>query len=293
MAAAASYRDGVAMREPDEGDVVEQGGTPLRRPEWARRPRWLPAPGRPASRGAAVLGVAGLIVGLAVGYALGYRHPGGAVPPRAQSSPAQSSPAGPAAASAAVPSTAAGFAAPAYPPPAPGGPAYSTNLGTAELSGLAQTGGACSVQRGQELQVGVEVINLSDTAVTLGQVRTLAPRGGLRLVSQQWAPCGALSASWAAADGGMIVYVKSSTGVVEVGSATPGDAAVLPPNGTAWLSVTFRVLVACPSSLPVQFKVGYRESGRADTAQLAGFPDLGQVSYTGCKGSSQAPADPA
>ena len=44
MAAAASYRDGVAMREPDEGDVVEQGGTPLRRPEWARRPRWLPAP---------------------------------------------------------------------------------------------------------------------------------------------------------------------------------------------------------------------------------------------------------
>ena len=75
---------------------------------------------------------------------------------------------------------------------------------------------------------------------------------------------------------------SSSTGVVEVGSATPGDAAVLPPNGTAWLSVTFRVLVACPSSLPVQFKVGYRESGRADTARLAGFPDLGQVSYTGC-----------
>jgi hypothetical protein len=273
------------MREPDEGDVVEQGGTPLRLPEWARRPRWLPAPGRPPSRGAAILGVAGLIVGLASGYALGYRHPGRAVlPPRAEPSRAT--------ASGAVPSAAAGFAAPAYPPPAPGGPAYASNLGAVDLSGLAQTGGACSVQRGQELQVGVEVINLSDTAVTLGEVRTVAPRGGLRLVSQQWAPCGALSASWQAADGGMIVYVKSSTGVVEVGSATPGDAAVLPPNGTAWLSVTFRVLVACPSSLPVQFRVSYQQSGRADTAQLAGFPDLGQVSYTGCRGSSNAPTDP-
>ena len=142
------------------------------------------------------------------------------------------------------------------------------------------------MQRGRELQVGVEVINLSETAVTLGQARPILPLGGLRLVSQQWAPCGALSPSWQAADGGMIVFVKASTGVVEVGSATPGGAAVLPPNGTAWLSVTFQVLVACPSPLPVQFSVGYRENGRTGTAQLAGFPDLGQVSYTGCKGNS-------
>lgn len=82
----------------------------------------------------------------------------------------------------------------------------------------------------------------------------------------------------------MIVFVKSSTGVVEVGSATPGGAAVLPPNGTAWLSTTFRVLVACPRQLPVQFSVGYQENGRNGTAQLAGFPNLGQVAYTGCKG---------
>ena len=92
MAAAASYRDGVAMREPDEGDVVEQGGTPLRRPEWARRPRWLPAPGRPASRGAAVLGVAGLIVGLAAGYALGDRH---SLQPSRPATSAASTPAAP------------------------------------------------------------------------------------------------------------------------------------------------------------------------------------------------------
>jgi hypothetical protein len=266
------------MDEPNEDDVVEQGGTPLRLPGWARRPRWLPAPGGRPSRGVAILGIAALIVGLAGGYALGYRHPGQAAagPPRA--APPR------AAAAAAVPSAAAGFAAPAYPPPAPGGPAYSSSLGIAQLSGLAQTGGACSVQHGQELQLGVEVINLSEQAVTLGQVRATFPHGGLRLVSQQWAPCGALSPSWQAPDGGMIVFVKSSSGVVEVGSATPGGAKVLPPNGTAWLSATVRSLVACPSALPVQFSVSYQKNGRNGTAQLAGFPNLGQVTYTGCKG---------
>jgi hypothetical protein len=263
------------MRGADEDDVVEQSGTPLRLPEWARprRPRWLPARGGRPSRGGAILGVAGLVVGLAAGYAVGYRHLGQAV------RPARATAAG------VVPS-AAGFAVLVYPPVAPGGPAYSSNLGVAVLSGLAQTGGACSVQRGRELQVGVEVINVSETAVTLGRVRSVLPRGGLRLVSQQWAPCGGLSPSWQAPDGGMIVFVKSSTDVVEVGSSTPGSAAVLPPNGTAWLSATFLVPAACPSPLPVQFSVSYQENGRTGTAQLPGFPDLGQVTHTGCKGSS-------
>jgi hypothetical protein len=263
------------MRRADEDDVVEQGGAPLRLPEWARRPRWLPARGGRPSRGAAIVGVAGLVVGLAAGYAVGYRHLGQAVRPAR------------AAAAGAVPSAAAGFVALVYPPKPPGGRRYySSNLGIAVPSGLGQTGGACSVQRGQELQVGVEVINLSETSVTLGQIRPVLPRGGVRLVSQQWAPCGALAPSWQAADGGMTVSVKSSAGVVEAGSSAPGSAAVLPPNGTAWLSATFRVPAACPSPLPVQFSVSYQENERTDTAQLAGFPDLGLVTRTGCKGSS-------
>jgi hypothetical protein len=142
------------------------------------------------------------------------------------------------------------------------------------------------VQHGSELQVGVEVINLSDTAITVGQVKTILPRSGLRLASQQWAPCGALSPSWQAPDGGMIVIIKSSTGEVEVGSAAPGSAGILPPNGTAWISATLRVQVACPSQLPVQFSVRYQGSGQTHTAQLQGFPDLGRVTYTGCKGGS-------
>jgi hypothetical protein len=262
------------MYEPDEDDVVEQRGAPLRLRRSVRRPRWLPALGWQPSRGAAILGIAGLIVGLAAGYVLGYRHPGQAERPSR------------ATAAGAVPSAAAGFTARVYPPPPPGGPAYSSSLGIVDLSGLAETDGGCSVQRGRELQVGVEVINLSETAITLGQVRPVLPSGGLRLASQQWAPCGALSPSWQAADGGMTVLVRSSTGVVEEGSGTPGGAAVLPSNGTAWLSATFQVLVACPSTLPVQFSVSYQQNGRRHTTELAGFPDLEQVPYTGCRGGS-------
>jgi hypothetical protein len=245
---------------PDEDDVVEQGGAPLRRPGWVRRPRWLPAFGWRPSRHAAVLVIAGLIVGLAAGYALGYRHPGQAARPPAV--------------------TAAG----AVPPAAAGPAVYSSGLSGTGLSGLAQNGGECSVQRGRDLQVGVEVINLSGTPVILGQVRPILPLGGLRLVSQQWEPCGAIVSAGQAAGGGAIVFIGASTGEVEAGNGA--DASVLPPYGAAWLSVTFRVLVACPGPLPVQFSVSYQENGRTNTAQLPGFPDLGQVPYSGCKGNS-------
>ena len=279
------YRNGVGMYGAEEDDVVEQGGEPLRLPEWARRPRWLPAVSWRPSRGAAILGIAGLIVGLAAGYALGYRHLGQAV------RPARATAAG------TVPSAVTGSAAPSDPAASAGDPgASSFSLAITGVTGLAQTGGECSVQRGHDLQVGVEVINLSGTAVTLGQIRPILPLSGLRTVSQQWAPCGAISQaadsgtivpispSSQPADGSTIVSITASTGEVETGSAA--DVAVLPPFGTAWLSVTFRVLVACPGPLPVQFSVSYQENGRTRTAQLPGFPDLGQVTYTGCKGNS-------
>jgi hypothetical protein len=266
------YRNRVGKYGPDEDDVVEYGGAPLRLPGWARLPRWLPARARRPSRGAAILGIAGLIVGLAAGYALGYRHLGHDVRPSRGT------------AAGATPSAAAG-SAPSDPVASAGdNGAYSSSLSIGGLSGLAQTGGACSVQRGQELQVGVEVINPTGTAIILGQVKPILPLGGLRPVSQQWAPCGAISSSGQAADGGAIIHITGSTGELEAGSAA--GATVLPPYGTAWLSVTFRVLVACPRPLPVQFSVSYQQNGRTDTAKLPGFPDLGQVTYTGCKGSS-------
>jgi hypothetical protein len=260
------------MYGPDEDDVVEHGRAPLRLPGWARRPRWLPGPGGRPSRGAAILGMAGLIVGLAAGYALGYRHleqPVRLSPPRAVG---------------AAPSAVAASAASGPPAPALGPGAYSSSLSVAGLSGLAQNGGECSVQHGRDLQVGVEVINISGTPVTLGKVRTILPLGGLRLVSQQWAACGAIVPAGQAAGSGTIIFIGASTGEVEAGNGA--GAAILPPYGAAWLSVTFRVLVACPAPLPVQFSVSYQENGRTDTTQLPGFPDLGQVPYSGCKGSS-------
>ena len=261
------------MYRPDEDDVVEHGGSPLRLPGWARRPRWLPAAGRRPPRSAAILGIAGLVVGLAAGYALGYRHLDQAV------RPSLATDAGAAA------SASAGSHTPRNPAASAGGTsAYSSSLGIAGLSGLTQTGGQCSVQHGRDLQLGVEVINLSGTPVTLGQVSPILPQGGLRPVSQQWAPCGAITPSWQAANGGTIVFIGVPSG--EVGAVSAADATVLPPNGTAWLSVTFRVLVACPHPLPALFSVGYKENGRTGTARLPGFPDLGQVMYTGCESSS-------
>jgi len=150
------------------------------------------------------------------------------------------------------------------------------------------------VQHGHELQVGVEVINLSPTTVTLGKVKPILPMGGLRAVAQHWAPCGAISPSWEAVGGGSTVMIIAvpvrQTGPADVpGATTQGgtlpDDNVVPSAGVAWLTVTFQVLVACPRALPVQFSVSYQENGRPGTTQLPGFPDLGQVSYTGCAGS--------
>ena len=209
---------------------------------------------------------------MAAGYALGYRHLGQPVGPS------------PATAASAVPSAVASPAAPPGVASATNPGVYSGSLGgVAGLSGVAQSGGECSVQHGRNLQVGVEVINVSGTPVTLGQVRTFLPLGGLRPVSQQWAPCGAIVRAGYAAGSGTITFIGPSTGEVEPGNGA--NAAVLPPYGATWLSVTFRVLVPCPGPLPVLFSVSFKENGRAGTAQLPGFPDLGQVPYTGCKSS--------
>ena len=266
-----------------EDDIAEHDGGPLRVPGWARRPRWLPPHWRP-SRGAAVLGAAGLIVGLFAGYALGYgrlardgRPPGmtaGNAAPSAM--PASPLPSGP-------PAQAGGFGA------------YAPAQGIAGFAGtvIDQTAGACSVQHGRELQLGVEVINLSGTTVTLGQVKPILPMGGLRALSQHWAPCDAISPSWLIAGGdGTVTIIRvagqSGTpgmppGATRLGDALQGDD-VVPPGGTAWFSVTFQVLVSCPKPLPVQFSVSYRGNTRQGTARLQGFTDLGKVSYTGCAG---------
>ena len=104
---------------------------------------------------APVLGIAALAAGLAVGYAAGARHAGdNAAPP----SPSRA-------------------AAPAEPFSAGGFP-------------LSQSGPQCSVQTDRELQVGLQITNLSPAAIRLRRVEVVLPLNGLKVVSQAWDPAG-------------------------------------------------------------------------------------------------------
>ena len=215
-------------------DVVEQGER-----------RFFPSLHWRPPRGAAILLAVVLIAGLAAGYAAGYRQA-----PRNASAPPTAS------------------ANPVSPPPAQiaiqGTVIPVDGTGTVLTGGLAltQDTGTCSVQSGRELQLGVQVTNGSTEPIGLGGFRTVLPLSGLKVVSQQWAPCGVIGA----------VQVPATLG--------PGDS--------AWLSVTVQVLVACPAPIPVQFVVGYTYAGGSATVNLPGFPDLGQVPYTGCRTSPQS-----
>jgi hypothetical protein len=144
-----------------------------------------------------------------------------------------------------------------------GGPARAaTSAATVFAAGdpLIDTGHRCAVQLGHALQLGVEVVNQSDRAVALRQIEPVLPLGGLKAVASRWGTCGALP---------------------EPGQG-PGQATVLGPGATGWLTVTFDVMVSCPQPLPVQFKISFVQAGRLVTAEFAGFPDLGQVQYNNC-----------
>jgi hypothetical protein len=124
---------------------------------------------------------------------------------------------------------------------------------------LSQAGPECSAQTGHELQLGLQVTNTSATAVTLRRVDVVLPLGGLRPVAQAWGPCG------------------------ELPSLGQASGAVLPAGASTWFTVTLRVLVGCPQALPVQFRLRYDLGGRPGSSFLAGFSDLGQVPYAGCR----------
>jgi len=124
---------------------------------------------------------------------------------------------------------------------------------------LIQAGPECSAQTGRELQLGLQVMNTSATSVALRRVDVLLPLGGLRPVAQAWGPCG------------------------ELPSLSHAPGTVLPAGAGTWFTVTFRVLVGCPQALPVQFRLRYDLDGRPGSSFLAGFSDLGQVPYDGCR----------
>jgi hypothetical protein len=141
----------------------------------------------------------------------------------------------------------------------PAGASRSLTTGSAAgVTVIGATGRQCAVQLGRTLQLGIEIINQSDRAVAVRQVRAVLPLGGLRAIATQQGPCGLLP------------------------QAGLGQAASLAPGATGWLAVTFDVLVSCPQPLPVGFKVSYVQAGKLATSELSSFPDLGQVRYSYC-----------
>lgn len=130
---------------------------------------------------------------------------------------------------------------------------------------IIDTGNRCAVQLGHALQLGVEIVNRSDRAVALRQIEPVLPLGGLKAVASQWGTCGALP---------------------ELGPGA-GQATALAAGTAGWLTVTFDVMVSCPEPLSVQFKISYVQAARLVTAELPGFPDLGQVRYDNCSTNSQ------
>ena len=220
---------------PRHEDVVEMGGGGPGLRLLGRRFR-LPGGWRPP-RGATAFAVAALAVGLAVGYTAGDWHGRrGTVLPEPTAS-----------------ASASAVAAPA------------TAFPFTDAPPLTQDIGACSVQSGRRLALGVQVTNQSTVPVTLRSAKAVLPLGGLTPGTWHWTTCGALPQTLAGQGG-----------------------EILQPGASTWLTMTFSVKLGCPAPLPVQFTVGYLAQGRSATVSLPGFPDLGQVPYTGCP-----PPDPS
>jgi len=137
----------------------------------------------------------------------------------------------------------------------------STPVRTPEAFSVAPvvfTGDSCGVQRGMDLQLGIEIMNQSTKAVTLGKISPTFPLGGLHLVASGLGTCG------------------------EIPVASPFANSVLRPGMTSWITATVSVAVRCPQPLPVGFMVRYAQSGRSSATVLDGFPDLSQVAYRDC-----------
>jgi len=147
---------------------------------------------------------------------------------------------------AAVPSARSSTSAAASPPP------------VFALPELGQSGQQCAEQIGHRLQLGVQITNESATSVRLSSVRVILPMTGLKQTAQAWGTCGQLP-----------------------GLPDP-RATLVSAGGSAWFTVTFRVLDRCPGALPVQFLLSYDRGGSMKTVRLPGFVDLGHVPYSGC-----------
>jgi hypothetical protein len=118
------------------------------------------------------------------------------------------------------------------------------------------TGAQCAVQIRADLQLGVEIQNISNFAITLDRIIPDFPMGGMSGISTAIGVCGALP--------------------------NLNQSSSLLPAAKAWINATVAVRSGCPEALPVWFKVDYSRAGKPGKAVIQGFSDLGPVSYRDC-----------
>jgi hypothetical protein len=124
---------------------------------------------------------------------------------------------------------------------------------------LVQDAGLCSTVSGHTLQLGVQILNQAAVPIRLRRVAAILPLSGLRPTGLSWGACGELP----------------------VALAEPVQP--VPPGGSTWFTMTFRVRVRCPAPYPVQFRLRYTEQGQSALVILPGFTDLAAVPYPGCQ----------
>jgi hypothetical protein len=184
-----------------------------------------------------VVAATALVIGLVIGFVVGNQHGR---------------------------STAGGLAAAASLSPSPrtSSPAPSSSA-TIRLNSnsLDKTGNLCGTQTGpREIQLGIEVANVGNAAVSLDRLSVVLPLGGLRPESYSAGlACGPTPA------------------------LVPIEGYVLPATRRVTLLVVFEVLGdGCPAAFPVDFRIIYGGADGVHFANLTGFKDLADVPFTAC-----------
>jgi hypothetical protein len=149
-------------------------------------------------------------------------------------------------------------------PPAPVGTSAPVEGGG--VAGLRATGERCAVQVGDQLWLGLELLNSGPGRIVLRRVRINLPLGGLEETSVLLGACGQIEALDASQDAG------------------GNPEAEVDESATAWVSGIFDVQDdECPAPYPVQFLVDYTDPSGGNYAVASGsFNDLGDVEYSAC-----------
>ena len=131
---------------------------------------------------------------------------------------------------------------------------------------LTPTGEQCAVQVGEQLWLGIELVNSGSGRAVIRRVRDNLPLRGLRATQLLVGGCGQLEA------------LDAETENLGADREAQVDA-----GASVWVSGIFDVLVDCPAPYPVQLLVSYSDQDGANLVVVAGvFNDLGAVTYSGC-----------